>query len=103
MLQNKVSNTSLHCHIILIEMISFSVGIMFNKDFGQHILKNPMVITNMLEKVGLRPTDVALEIGPGTGNMTIPLLDKVKKVIACEIDTRFENTFHSQQYKNLII
>ncbi|KAK3090747.1 hypothetical protein FSP39_014284 [Pinctada imbricata] len=36
----------------------------------------------------LRPTDVALEVGPGTGNMTIKLLEKVKKVIACEIDPR---------------
>ncbi|CAH1108899.1 unnamed protein product [Psylliodes chrysocephalus] len=63
-------------------------GILFNKDFGQHILKNPMVITSMLEKSGLRPTDVALEIGPGTGNMTVKLLEQVKKVIACEIDTR---------------
>ncbi|XP_018574063.1 probable dimethyladenosine transferase [Anoplophora glabripennis] len=63
-------------------------GILFNKDFGQHILKNPMVITSMLDKSGLRPTDVALEIGPGTGNMTVKLLEQVKKVIACEIDTR---------------
>ncbi|XP_059051027.1 probable dimethyladenosine transferase [Achroia grisella] len=63
-------------------------GIQFNKDFGQHILKNPLIITSMLDKSGLRPTDVALEIGPGTGNMTIKLLDRVKKVIACEIDTR---------------
>jgi 18S rRNA (adenine1779-N6/adenine1780-N6)-dimethyltransferase len=29
-----------------------------------------------------------LEIGPGTGNMTVKLLEKVKKVIACEIDPR---------------
>lgn len=63
-------------------------GIQFNKDFGQHILKNPLIITSMLDKSGLRPTDVALEIGPGTGNMTIKMLDRVKKVIACEIDTR---------------
>ena len=28
----------------------------------------------------LRPTDVVLEIGPGTGNMTVKLLEKVKKV-----------------------
>ncbi|KAJ8913519.1 hypothetical protein NQ315_017070 [Exocentrus adspersus] len=63
-------------------------GISFNKDFGQHILKNPMVITSMLDKAGLRPTDVALEIGPGTGNLTVKLLEQVKKVIACEIDTR---------------
>lgn len=63
-------------------------GILFNKDFGQHILKNPMIITAMVEKSGLRPTDVALEIGPGTGNLTVKLLEQVKKVIACEIDTR---------------
>lgn len=64
------------------------VGILFNKEFGQHILKNPMVITSMLEKAALRPTDIALEIGPGTGNMTVKVLEQVKKVIACEIDTR---------------
>lgn len=63
-------------------------GIQFNKDFGQHILKNPLIITSMLDKAGLMPTDVALEIGPGTGNMTVKLLDRVKKVVACEIDTR---------------
>ncbi|EDV43931.1 uncharacterized protein Dana_GF16271 [Drosophila ananassae] len=63
-------------------------GIVFNKDFGQHILKNPLVITSMLEKAALRPTDVVLEIGPGTGNMTVRMLEKAKKVIACEIDTR---------------
>ena len=64
------------------------LGIVFNKDFGQHILKNPLVITSMLEKSALRPTDVVLEIGPGTGNMTVKILEKCKKVIACEIDPR---------------
>ncbi|KAF4522195.1 hypothetical protein B566_EDAN007344 [Ephemera danica] len=63
-------------------------GIMFNKDLGQHILKNPLVIQSMVEKAALRPTDVVLEIGPGTGNMTVKLLEKAKRVIACEIDTR---------------
>lgn len=42
----------------------------------------------MVEKAALRPTDVVLEVGPGTGNMTVKLLDKAKKVVACEIDTR---------------
>ncbi|XP_063238470.1 probable dimethyladenosine transferase isoform X1 [Bacillus rossius redtenbacheri] len=63
-------------------------GILFNKNFGQHILKNPLIIQAMVEKSALRPTDVALEVGPGTGNMTVKLLEKVKKVIACEIDPR---------------
>ncbi|CAH0557347.1 unnamed protein product [Brassicogethes aeneus] len=63
-------------------------GIMFNKSFGQHILKNPMIITSMLLKADLRPTDTCLEIGPGTGNMTVKILEQVKQVVACEIDTR---------------
>lgn len=63
-------------------------GIQFNKDFGQHILKNPLIIQSMVEKSAVRPTDVVLEIGPGTGNMTVKLLDKAKKVIACELDPR---------------
>lgn len=42
----------------------------------------------MLEKSALRPTDVVLEIGPGTGNMTVKILEKAKKVVACEIDPR---------------
>ena len=66
----------------------FLVGILFNKDKGQHILKNPLIIQSMLEKAALRPTDVVLEIGPGTGNMTIKMLEKAKKVVACEIDSR---------------
>lgn len=68
--------------------IYFLTGIVFNKDFGQHILKNPLIITSMIEKSALRTTDVVLEIGPGTGNMTVKILEKAKKVIACEIDAR---------------
>ncbi|XP_060827624.1 probable dimethyladenosine transferase [Bombus pascuorum] len=63
-------------------------GILFNTNIGQHILKNPLVIQNMVEKAAVRSTDVVLEIGPGTGNMTVKLLDKAKKVIACELDVR---------------
>lgn len=63
-------------------------GIVFNKDFGQHILKNPLVIKSIIEKSAIRPTDVVLEIGPGTGNMTVKILEKAKKVIACEVDPR---------------
>lgn len=42
----------------------------------------------MIDKSAIRPTDVVLEIGPGTGNMTVKILEKAKKVIACEIDPR---------------
>ena len=40
----------------------------------------------MVEKAALRSTDTVLEIGPGTGNMTVKLLEKSKRV-------RIESTF----------
>lgn len=33
------------------EILSLFSGINFNKDFGQHILKNPLVVNSMVEKV----------------------------------------------------
>jgi len=59
-----------------------------NTGIGQHFLKNPAVVTSIIQKAGVKPTDVVLEIGPGTGNMTIPLLQKSKSVIALEFDPR---------------
>ncbi|CAJ1959271.1 unnamed protein product [Cylindrotheca closterium] len=59
-----------------------------NTGIGQHFLKNPAVVTSIIQKAGVMPTDVVLEIGPGTGNMTVPLLQKSKSVIALEFDPR---------------
>jgi len=58
-------------------MIFFVTGICFNTSVGQHILKNPLVINGMLDKSALRPTDTVMEVGPGTGNMTVKILEKV--------------------------
>jgi 18S rRNA (adenine1779-N6/adenine1780-N6)-dimethyltransferase len=63
-------------------------GIEFHKSKGQHILKNPLVVQSIVEKSGLKSTDVVLEIGPGTGNLTMKLLERAKKVIAVELDPR---------------
>ena len=43
-------------------------------------MKNPLVVQGLVDKAALRPTDTVLEIGPGTGNMTVRMLEKVKKV-----------------------
>ncbi|KAL2133016.1 hypothetical protein VTI74DRAFT_3022 [Chaetomium olivicolor] len=60
----------------------------FDKDFGQHILKNPGISDAIVEKAFLKPTDVVVEVGPGTGNITVRALEKAKKVIAIELDPR---------------
>ncbi|GMH39959.1 hypothetical protein BSKO_07863 [Bryopsis sp. KO-2023] len=67
---------------------STSNGLEFRKSRGQHILKNPMIIQSIVDKAGVKNTDVVLEIGPGTGNLTTKLLEKAKKVIAVELDGR---------------
>jgi len=59
-----------------------------NTSLGQHFLKNPAVVTAIVAKAAIKPTDSVLEIGPGTGNMTVPLLQQSKHVIAIEFDTR---------------
>jgi len=63
-------------------------SIPFNTDRGQHILKNPGVVNAIIEKAALKPTDTVMEVGPGTGNLTVKILEKAKRTIACEIDTR---------------
>ena len=60
----------------------------FDKSFGQHILKNPLVVQQIVEKSGIKATDVILEIGPGTGNLTAALMERGKKIIAVEVDPR---------------
>ncbi|KAI0842494.1 rRNA adenine dimethylase [Hypoxylon sp. FL0890] len=60
----------------------------FSKDFGQHILKNPGIAETIVNKANLKPTDTVLEVGPGTGNLTVKILEQAKKVIAVEMDPR---------------
>jgi len=63
-------------------------GFTFSHALGQHILKNPLVVKNIVDKANIKASDVVLEIGPGTGNLTVQLLPMCKKVIAVEFDPR---------------
>ncbi|KAH7282712.1 hypothetical protein KP509_35G044700 [Ceratopteris richardii] len=58
------------------------------KGKGQHLLKNAHIADSIVEKAGVRNTDTVLEIGPGTGNLTLKLLEVAQKVIAVEVDSR---------------
>jgi 18S rRNA (adenine1779-N6/adenine1780-N6)-dimethyltransferase len=69
----------------------FGGGILHDTGRGQHILINPLVINAIIEKAAIKPTDTVLEIGPGTGNLTVKLLEVAKKVVACEVDPRMAN------------
>ncbi|KAL3892746.1 MAG: hypothetical protein SGPRY_014827 [Prymnesium sp.] len=64
------------------------VGVHLHHSLGQHLLKNPLVTQAMIEKAAIKSTDTVLEIGPGTGNLTLKLLEAAKKVVAVEHDPR---------------
>lgn len=59
-----------------------------NKDFGQHILINPGIVDRIIDKAALKQSDVVLEVGPGTGNLTMKILENARKVVAVEMDPR---------------
>jgi 18S rRNA (adenine1779-N6/adenine1780-N6)-dimethyltransferase len=59
-----------------------------NTDLGQHVLKNPGVAQAIVDKAGLKQSDIVLEVGPGSGNLTVKILEKAKKCIAVELDPR---------------
>ncbi|WP_215741091.1 16S rRNA (adenine(1518)-N(6)/adenine(1519)-N(6))-dimethyltransferase RsmA [Mesomycoplasma hyorhinis] len=55
------------------------------KKFGQNFLKDDFVINKIIELANSQDED-ALEVGPGTGAITIPLLESAKSLLAYEID-----------------
>ena len=54
--------------------------------FGQHFLVDPGAVRRIVEAVGPRQGPPVLEIGPGRGALTGPLLAAFGRVIAVEID-----------------
>ena len=57
------------------------------KRFGQNFLQDQQTIFAILEAFHPEPTDTVVEIGPGLGALTIPLLKKLPTLTAIEIDT----------------
>lgn len=56
------------------------------KRFGQHFLHDRGVIGRIVAAVAPRPDDALVEIGPGLGAITFPLLEHVRELHAIEID-----------------
>ncbi|KAF1810802.1 rRNA adenine dimethylase [Eremomyces bilateralis CBS 781.70] len=59
-----------------------------NTDIGQHILKNPGIAQAIVDKSDLKQSDVVLEIGPGSGNLSLPILARCARLTAIELDPR---------------
>ena len=59
-----------------------------NKSLGQNFLINSEVVENIVQSSDITKDDMVIEIGPGLGVLTKYLLEKAKKVVCIELDTK---------------
>jgi 16S rRNA (adenine1518-N6/adenine1519-N6)-dimethyltransferase len=56
------------------------------KRFGQHFLHDPGVISRIVAAIDPRPGERVVEIGPGRGALTFPMLERCLRLEVIEID-----------------
>ena len=63
-------------------------GITANKKLGQNFLISDEAVNGIIEASNISKEDLVIEIGPGLGTLTKPLLENAGKVICIELDNR---------------
>src|SRR6476646_4689785 len=61
-------------------------GLSPRKRFGQNFLVREDTADRIVDHAHLDPADVAVEIGPGAGALTLRLARRVRQLIAVELD-----------------
>ncbi|MEY3686946.1 MAG: hypothetical protein RLZZ73_804 [Actinomycetota bacterium] len=59
-----------------------------SKSLGQNFVIDANVCRKIVRTAGVSADDIALEIGPGLGSLTLAMMEEAKAVIAVEIDPR---------------
>ena len=59
-----------------------------SKSLGQNFVIDANVCRKIVRTAGVTETDIALEIGPGLGSLTLALMEEAASVVAVEIDAR---------------
>ena len=78
-----------------------------NKGLGQHLLVSTGVLDDIVAAAEIGPDDLVVEVGPGTGILTVRLLAVAGSVIAVEIDpdmvTYIEGNLEDRDNLSLIV
>jgi 16S rRNA (adenine1518-N6/adenine1519-N6)-dimethyltransferase len=59
---------------------------MTKKHLGQHFLSDPSILNDIIHAADLSGEDTVVEIGPGPGRLTRILSERVKRLVAIELD-----------------
>lgn len=62
------------------------LGVRPTKQLGQNFVHDPNTVRRIVKAADLDPADVAIEVGPGLGSLTLALLQTAAHVYAVEID-----------------
>ena len=71
-----------------IREIAERIGLRPTKKLGQNFVVDANTCRKIVKSADVGPTDIALEIGPGLGSLTLAMLESASEVIAIEIDDR---------------
>jgi 16S rRNA (adenine1518-N6/adenine1519-N6)-dimethyltransferase len=69
-----------------IRALADRLGIVPSKRLGQNFVVDGGTVSRIAAAARLTPDDVVLEVGPGFGSLTLPLLGAAGRVVAVEID-----------------
>jgi 16S rRNA (adenine1518-N6/adenine1519-N6)-dimethyltransferase len=69
-----------------IRALAARLGIQPSKRLGQNFVVDAGTVRRIAGMAGLRSDDTVLEVGPGFGSLTLPLLAAARRVIAVEVD-----------------
>jgi len=58
------------------------------KSLGQHFLVDQVIVSQIIEALDPKPGETVLEIGPGEGVLTMPLVNSGADIVAVELDRR---------------
>ena len=73
------------------------------KHFGQHFLIQESVISEIICSANVQPTDHVIEIGPGRGALTLPLLKKLHHLTVIEIDRDLALHWQMKNFSHLTV
>ncbi len=69
-----------------IRALAAKLGLQPARRLGQNFVVDAGTVTRIAAQAALGPRDVVLEVGPGFGSLTLPLLAAASRVIAVEVD-----------------
>ncbi len=67
-----------------------------SKSLGQNFLIDNNVVESIIEGSNVQENDLVIEIGPGLGTLTSFLLERAKKVICVELDSKMINILNDR-------